>query len=205
MNVHLYTMCGDRYAVSAATQSRYRSRCADCPAQSVRIGPIGGRLGATGARRIGRGRRPANSHAVLCRRNPKPDHRKRQPGHSVSLQHQSLPRLRAWLCVLLCPAGARILGPERGNRFRNQGVLQARRGQAIAGRVVQTVVARRTDRHLGRDRLLPAGGAAIADHAQAASKCWSKRGRRLALSRRTRWCCAISICLRRMRTVGCAW
>ena len=72
--------------------------------------------------------RPPPLRTTVTAEKARDDHHpQRQPRRQLRPIDQSLPRLRARLHLLLCPAGARLHGPLARARFREPPVLQARR------------------------------------------------------------------------------
>ena len=97
----------------------------------------------------------------------------RQPRHRLRPLDQPLPRLRAWLRLLLRPAHPRLSRPLAGPRFRDPAAIQAGPAGA-AGEGAPQARLRPAAGGAGRQhRPLPAGGAHPAAHPRACWRCWS--------------------------------
>jgi len=135
---------------AASARPRHRPQSAQpLRAPAFRAGP---RCAAGGA--------APSAHPVFLRCHPVNPHLQRQPGHSVLGRPESVPRLRAWLRLLLRTALPRLSRLEQRARVRDQNPRQAPRRRAAPprARLAQMDAAdHRVQRH---HRLLPRAGRA---------------------------------------------
>ena len=110
---------------------------------------------------------------------------------------QSLPRLRAWLRLLLRAADAQLSRPLAGPRLRDPDHRQGECGRAIARRAFAARLRAQRDQHRLGDRCLSAGRTQARDHALADRAAVRVRGIRSRWSRSRRASSAISISSRR--------
>ena len=109
---------------------------------------------------------PAPPTEVIADQQPHGDRAQPLARHPVRAVDQPLPRLRAWLHLLLCAPEPRLSRALARARFRDQAARQTRRGGAARARARPPRLSLPADRARHQHRSLPADRAAARHHAR---------------------------------------